>query len=516
MRMNRRQLLGTALGASQLGLLSRFGLSEARAATTPADAPTKLVTLYVPGGVRFWDQWWPLGDAEVDTGMLPPAGYSGEPVFFRGSDLIELAPPNGNYPALRTARSWDPSDLGKRDYMQYTPHGYGWLQWRLWEQTAVIHGIDQGTNAHQSGYIAAMCGVAGADYRAPAVQSVVANKLYQRFRDQRPLPCVAIDARGMPVAKGLPPQAAPILVPGIGAIAASLSDDPAKNGWWTGLNRRDADGTTALERRPIARARQLKGRSTAATDAMLEQLAGGLESVSRVLSRDVTTVLQSTMGTVPITGVPYLANVFGGDKFGYGLGLANYHMTELDVPLDMALRLLRSDLASVLHVYLAPYFDTHNGSYGHGFGYAHTKGTMDCIARFAGQLKDTPLPGKPGKTLLDDTLIVIFSEFARSWATGPSQAQPVSNWNLPDDHHPYTSVTLVGGGVAGNRMVGSYHLPEGRGVEVDIIEEDGSPSHRVPRAADVTTTICKIMGLETADFFIPGGFGEVVGIRRDA
>ena len=45
MRMNRRQLLGTALGASQLGLLSRFGLTEARAAPTPADAPTKLVTL---------------------------------------------------------------------------------------------------------------------------------------------------------------------------------------------------------------------------------------------------------------------------------------------------------------------------------------------------------------------------------------------------------------------------------------------------------------------------------------
>ncbi|MFO0728914.1 MAG: hypothetical protein U1E65_34360 [Myxococcota bacterium] len=515
MRFDRRTLLKSALSATQLGLLSRFGIREASAATTPVDAPTKLVTLYVPGGVRFWDQWWPMGDTEVDTGMLAPGNYSGEPVFFRASDLIELAPPNGNYPALRTAQSWDPSNVATRDFMRYTPHGYGWLQWRLWEQTSVIHGVDQGTNAHQSGYIAAMCGVAGADYRAPAVQSVVANKLYQQFRDQRPLPCVAIDARGMPVAKGLPPTAAPILVPGISSIAQTLSDSPMKNPWWTGLNARDADGITPLERRTITRARALQGRSTAATDAMLEQLAGGLESVSRVLSRDVTTVLSNTQGTIPITGVPYLANVFGGDKFGYGLGLANYHMQELDVPLDMTLRLLRSDLASVIHVYLAPYFDTHNGSYGHGFGYAHTKGVMDCIARFCGQLKDAPLPGKPGKTLLDDTLVVVFSEFARSWATGPSQSQP-NNWALPDDHHPYTSVTLIGGGVAANRMVGSYHLPEGRGVEVNILEEDGSMSNRVPRAADVTTTVCKIMGLGTSDFFIPGGFGEVIGIRRDA
>ncbi len=510
MTPSRRQLLKLALGATQVGLLDRFGLSEARA-ETPSDGPTKLVTFYIPGGVRFWNQWWPLDDASVNTGSLPKGGYIGEPCHFDATDLIDLAAANGNYKPLRMARSWDPADPSKRG--SFSPLGYGWVNWKLHEQTAVLHGIDQGTNAHQSGYIAAMCGVAGADYRAPALQSVVANYLNKKFSDTRPLPCVAIDSRGMPIARGLPPTAAPIHVPNVGRIRAALSDDEKSNWWWKGLNERDAQGQTSLEARSILRARSLKGRSTPSTDALLEDLAGGLESVSRVLSRDVAGLLEKTPGSVSQAGVPYLKELQDGD-FGYHFGLANFYMKELFSPMDMTLRLLKSDLTSVVHTYLAPYFDTHNGSYGHDFGYAHTRASMDCVARFAGQLKELPLSGKPGKTMLDDTLIMVFSEFGRSWATGPGHSTPAGEWNRPDDHHPFTSITYIGGGVAGNRQVGSYELPTGRGVDVDIIEEDGASSRRNPRAADATATACRIMGMGLSDFFLPGGYGEVVGLRR--
>jgi hypothetical protein len=67
--------------------------------------------------------------------------------------------------------------------------------------------------------------------------------------------------------------------------------------------------------------------------------------------------------------------------------------------------------------------------------------------------------------------------------------------------------------VAGNRQVGSY-TPRGLGVPVDLIEENGQPSKRVPRSADAVTTALRIMGMEMHDFFIPGGYGEVVGIRK--
>jgi uncharacterized protein (DUF1501 family) len=134
---------------------------------------------------------------------------------------------------------------------------------------------------------------------------------------------------------------------------------------------------------------------------------------------------------------------------------------------------------------------------------------MDCVARFLGELKAAPAPGKPGKTLLDDTLVLVMSEFGRSWASRGSDG----TYSLADDHHPFTSVAFAGGNVAANRQVGSY-TPRGLGVPVDIIEENGQPSKRVPRAADAVTTALRIMGMELHDFFIPGGYGEVVGLRK--
>lgn len=66
-----------------------------------------------------------------------------------------------------------------------------------------------------------------------------------------------------------------------------------------------------------------------------------------------------------------------------------------------------------------------------------------------------------------------------------------------------------------NRIVGTYDT-RGFGQAVDLIEENKQPSRRVPRAADVTTTALRIMGLDFHDFFIPGGYGEIVGLRKDA
>lgn len=531
MRTNstRRQLLQWGLGAAQLALLDRFGLLEpGRAHAQSSDAPSRLVTLYLPGGYRPQFLWWNQPDAAVDKSVPPPASYAGEPVFFQASELADLAAANGNYAPLRTWKSWDSANPSLRQGRN-SPMMYGWSHYQLHQQTSVIHGVDQGTNAHQSGYIAAMCGAAGSDYRAPAIQSVVANFLYERFKSTRPLPCVAIDGNGMPVARGLPSHAAPVLVPSIEALKPALSAKSSDNWWWKDLEARSPSpeldfrgmptgamlSTTALEELSLAQVRRFQGKSTAKVDGFLEGLHGTLSAVSRALAADVTDTLSKAKGIdfLAANRPPYMASYFN-NPFAYSFGLANFHQNSLEAPLEMTLRLLKSDLTSAVHTVLpSPYFDTHNGSFGVHFSCAQGRAVMDCVARFLGELKNSPAPGKPNKSLLDDTLVLVFSEFARSWPSGASQAN-AGSWSYPDDHHPFTSVTFSGGNVAANRQVGSYTTPLGGGTPVDLIEENGQPNRRIPRASDVTATALRVMGLGFSDFFIPGGYAEVLGIRR--
>ncbi|MFP2907008.1 DUF1501 domain-containing protein [Pyxidicoccus sp. 3LFB2] len=521
---SRRTLLKWALGAGQFALLERAGLLRSGTAhAAGVDAPSRLAVLYVPGGYRPAYYFTPMDDAEIPLCVPAPTNFSSEPVFFDASKVVDLAPANGPYKPLRTWQSWNPQDPAARG--AFSPLMYGYKHYALHDQLSVLHGIDQGTNDHSSGFISAMCGVAGSDFRAPAVHSVIANHLFEKYRESRPLPFVVVAGeRGTPLGMGLPSHASPVRVPSIQALKPMLSAKPADNPWWTGLDARteapelNARGqptggtlkTTTVERFSLARAQQLMGRSTAKVDTHLEGLHDSLSSVSRVLATDVVNVLESTKGIDALaTSRPaYLSSYLSNQTFTYTFGTANFHLTGLDPRMDLALRLLKSDLATSVHVSLQVDFDTHN-AFGHGHSCAHGRGLMDCVARFLGELKASPAPGKPGKTLLDDTLVVVMSEFGRSWASRGSDG----SYSLPDDHHPYTSVFFAGGNVAGNRQVGSY-TTRGLGVPVDIIEENGQPSKRVPRSADAVTTALRIMGMETHDFFIPGGYGEVVGLRK--
>ncbi|MFO0595928.1 MAG: DUF1501 domain-containing protein [Myxococcaceae bacterium] len=525
MNSSRRRLLKWALGAGQVALLDRFGLlrSGTSWATPPADAPSRLCVLYVPGGFRPQFHFWPMEDADVDQVVPPPGDFSGEPVFFRASNLVDLGPANGNYKPLRTWRSWDPANPANRA-SGFSPMMYGYTHFDLAGQIAMLHGLDQGTADHTSAFVSAMCGVASPDFRAPALHAVAANFLHAKYSNTRPLPFVVVTSeRGMPVAQGLPSHAAPVRVPSLEALVPQLSDDPMDNPWWTGLDQRapspelDVRGaslgsmlnTTPLEQYTLGQPGKLLGRSTANVDGFLEALHGSLRSVSRVLAADVVSVLNNTKGIDYLTTnwPPYMANYFT-NAFTYTFGLANFHMTVMEPRLDMALRLLKADVTSAVHVALPLDFDTHSGL-GQAFSCAHGRAHMDCIARFLGELKNTPAPGLPGKTLLDDTLVVVMSEFGRSW----SYANGSGGFDLPDNHHPYTSVMFAGGNVAGNRQVGSYDR-RGFGVPVELVEENGQASTRVPRSADAVTTAMRIMGLEFNEFFIPGGYGEVVGLRK--
>ncbi len=87
-------------------------------------------------------------------------------------------------------------------------------------------------------------------------------------------------------------------------------------------------------------------------------------------------------------------------------------------------------------------------------------------------------PGTTG-TLLDDTLVLVASDMARS---------PILNASAGKDHWPYTSAVLVGGGVGGGRVLGGTN-DLFVGVPVDLAT--GAPSD----AGERITTARLLAGL---------------------
>jgi hypothetical protein len=258
--------------------------------------------------------------------------------------------------------------------------------------------------------------------------------------------------------------------------------------------------------------RAQRGRSTPGTDAIYEQLHDTYRGVSRALAKDVVTVLQNTKGveylvdpvpwkpTGTSTNFGFLLNTSGGSAHGW------------DSEFDLALRLLKSDLTTAVTLHAGGdanfNFDTHSGADASATHINYLRGTFEVLGQLFLEMMLTPAPGQPGRTLLDDTLVHIFSDFGRTTSGGGGT-----------DHHPATSVILVGGGVHGNRMIGGYDesvaaSPLGKPVEIIDIEEGASTTTmRVPTAADAAATVYRAFGLEGGkDFFIPGGYGEVKGV----
>lgn len=527
-KLSRRSLLKASFSAAQLALMGRYGLLDRTAfANTIGDsnAPSRILTIYMAGGYHPLSLFNPLTPEQILAHVPEPSLVLGEQAFHTADVVENLAPAGGDgYDPIRVVRTWDPANPASREVgpsgYKYNPSGYAFKEYNLHEQLVAVHGVDQQTAAHTSGLIASMCGVAGPSYRAPAIQCVVANALASHFPD-RPLPCVAIDGRRVPQALNLPTSAAPTIVPSIASLAAQLSDSPASNSWWTGLNDRSqrpafnfGGGSigdlplTGMEAHTTAAARLQAGASNLATDAWLERLHNGLQGVGSLLARDVVTTLNNTLGVehLPEQCTYGGQAVTGYERFGYRFGLANGGAYgHYNSHFDMALRLMKSDLSSAIHLHMPlHYFDSHSAT-GHTTNSLWFKGEMDAIGRLLGEMKQTPAPNYPGRTLLEDTLVLVFSEFSRTW---PFQG---------DDHWPITSMFFAGGGVASNRSIGGFdteNLSGGpRGMPVDLIEENGQAATRKPKSADVAATVMRIMGLGFDDFFIPGGYGEIVGVR---
>ncbi len=527
MSLTRRQLLKAALGASQLGLLGALGGSifSKPAFAAGSGHPTRLLTIYLPGGWMPGMFFCPMSSADINTFVPERESASSEPIYFSADQVRNFDGSDGGgggFAKIRGPIEFDATafaaGLADPRTNTSTPNGRSWHEHSLWEDACVVHGVDMGTAAHESARISAFCGAPGAVYRAPVIHSVVANALYEAHKDTRALPAVALGRGPAGPTLSLPATAAMAQLGNIESIAELLSvrDDIA----WKGLRDRSVSSSkdflgadngelaqNTLERTIQQRMRRLSGKSNSGTDAFYQSIYESYQGVSRVLAQDVVGMLESAVG-VEYTDKPfYLPNSWSHWGVDIGGGVSSDSGGAWGESFDLALKMMKSDLATSISLNIpgtSNYrFDAHSA--GLRSLLPEQRAVMEVVGRFLGEMKATPAPNGNG-TLLDDTLVMVFSEFSRTWPNSGTC-----------DHWPITSTVFAGGGITGNRMIGGYdfggmaaNTTGPRGQAVDVIEEGGDAGNRSPRSADIVHTALKILGID--DFFIPGGSAEIVGV----
>ncbi len=525
MKLSRRKLFEAAFGTAQLALLSQFAGRSARAA--PPSSVTKLLSIWVGGGCHWESFFAPFTSAGISkfmvapTGGLNPHGYKPSQVENFDRTPVDLDQP-GPRRKLRGPVYWNwdnwkdasgvlPSSGGTQNFR---PWGFSWAnpKYKIYERIAVLAGADQNTAAHQSGIVASMCGVAGATFRAPALQAVVANAMAQRFPD-RPLANVSLGGT-LTTSLDLPAVAAPLRMGSPSSIQPTLSDYLPSS--WEGLKTRTDvpnlkfDGTarggtvpaTVVDAALLNATRKLKGASTVGADALLESLYETYQGASKTIARDVVAILGKTKGFEYLQADPdyptnWSACIGYADSCGSGSSMGPY---------DFALQLLKSNLVTSVSMNGSSFnntqFDTHFVG-GPQFGANHLRIALEQVGRMLIEMQLTPGTA-PGRSLLDETVVYIYSDFGRTF---PKQGS---------DHHPITCAMVAGGSIIGNQMLGGYDETMGGSplnVPVPIVEEGGTMATRNPRSQDIAATVINAFGLEPGkDFFIPGGYGVYQGI----
>jgi len=529
MKLSRRKLFEAALGVGQVALLSKYGLGTARAQTM-GFKPTKLLAIWLDGGLHWETFFAPFSTAGITkfmpapSGGLIPWGYVPAQVENFDRTPVDLDAPgprrkwrgpvywNWNSPA--DAMGAVPNSGGAQ---QFRPYGYAWADptYKLYDRAALLIGADQGTASHYSGIVASMCGVAGANFRAPSVQAVVAAAMAQRFPD-RPIPNVTLGGPP-PTALDLPSLAAPTRVTTDASVEPTLSDK--RDSAWLGLRTRTmapelgfdgqplGGGTiplTATDAATLDAIRARRGKSSPGTDAMLGALYDTYRGASKTIARDILTTLGTVRGfeRLAAADMRYPANwtacIGYADSCGTGNSMANY---------DFALKLLKSELVTSVSLRATSFnnnsFDTHSAN-GPQIHTNHLRIAFEGIGRTLLEMSLTPSGTNPGKTLLDETLVYVFSDFGRTFPKSGS------------DHHPATCAILAGGSIIGNQMVGGYDEAMNgspMGAPVPLIEESGMAMTRTPRSQDIAATVLHAFGLEGGrDYFIPGGYGHYDGV----
>ena len=141
-----------------------------------------------------------------------------------------------------------------------------------------------------------------------------------------------------------------------------------------------------------------------------------------------------------------------------------------------------------------PFSDAHNGAYWKNLHRWHLQSGFDQVAALAAELEATPYP--TGGSWLDKTTIVCCSEFNRS---------PFLNQTGGRDHAATNSCLLLGGGIAGGKVIGASHERSMAAQAIDLqtgaVDENG---HTVS-VENIAATLIKSLGIEddVGDYRVP-------------
>ena len=514
--ITRRTMLKASLGASQLALLGRLGLGDLRA-EIPENGPTRLLTLFMPGGVRFYEQFVPIPDANIALQFQKRQMYGAEPVYFSADDLITLPGDSGNFQPLRMSKTWKDNDPGDRSDHHFSPIGYSWLD--LASTTAVVHGVGYGTVAHPAGIISATCGIPGSTYAAPSVGSNVANYLYSKFQDSRPIPYVMANSQGgrsNPKVGSLPASYGPLSLTNTNILKQGFSDKTPR--WkdcdarieteFTDLIKGDKNflPTTNVDAYLLKRFERFAKKARQPERSLLAQLYDGTASVSKTLAADLVAAVEKA---VPVENpLPDHLRNYGAFSSRTG-GYAQFGV-QMENDINWLLKILKSNITSVVYAGFKDHnYDSHQAA-SLPMAYNFLRAQMEVFAQLMSEMKKTPSPDMPGRSLYDDTIIVIYSDFARTWG-------------LPgtDDHNHQGAFVISGGAIKGNRQIGNYELPADKmfvgsapSVPMAIQDEGLGRSMRPALTKDMITTIYDLFGMKYGkDYFMPGTHGVIQGLR---
>jgi len=346
------------------------------------------------------------------------------------------------------------------------------------------------------------------------MHAFVAAAMANVYGDNRPLGSVNIGNTIMaPGSADLPPAAAPIGINTIADLEYFLAE--TKDSAWKGLRNRTINPhvdfwgqslntsipTNDMDEHVLA---STVAKSGTANDVLFEQIFDAYKVTSRQLANDVVGTLQNTPGLDNSMEIPSWYNHFVYQHFFTNIGGSAYG-SQYTSQFDLALKLLRSDLCSSVHVRVGDrYHDDHSS--GHLTHYPYIRADFEMVGRMLAYMQMVSIGN--GKTLLDDTLVLITSEFGRTWPLGGTC-----------DHWPGDSVCFAGGNTHGNRMVGGFDLSTGApnsigfmGKPVSMLDENGDPMQRAPWSRDVVFTALHMMGVP--DVFIPGGPGRINGVEQ--
>lgn len=99
-------------------------------------------------------------------------------------------------------------------------------------------------------------------------------------------------------------------------------------------------------------------------------------------------------------------------------------------------------------------------------------------------------PGDTGGSLADQTVVVVMSEMART---------PQLNATLGKDHWPYTSMMLLGPGLAGDRVIGAYD-DNFSGATVDLASGDLVDDASIVSAEAVGAALLELADIDPGDY----------------